>query len=116
MDNFKTSMIHFSKHSAVDVTSYVQSVFDSVEGQKSDQTKIELKDCIKNDSSIDDNTNEETTFIIHKYNINDNYLLNPNTPTCKFLKDYGQIHLPLMDDCPLNVLYIKLICFSSKSD
>ena len=47
MDNFKTSMIHFSKHSAVDVTSYVQSVFDSVEGQKSDQTKIELKDCIK---------------------------------------------------------------------
>ena len=84
MDNFKTSMIHFSKHSAVDVTSYVQSVFDSVEGQKSDQTKIELKDCIKNDSSIDDNTNEETTFIIHKYNINDNYLLNPNTPTCKF--------------------------------
>ena len=44
MDNFKTSMIHFSKHSAVDVTSYVQSVFDSVEGQKSDQTKIESKD------------------------------------------------------------------------
>ena len=85
MDNFKTSMIHFSKHSAVDVTSYVQSVFDSVEGQKSDQTKIELKDCIKNDSSIVDNTNKETTFIIHKYKINDNYLLNPNTPTCKFL-------------------------------
>ena len=96
MDNFKTSMIHFSKHSTVDVTSYVQSVFDSVEVQNinkdpSDQTKIELKD-IKNDFSIDDNTNEETTFIIHKYNIDDNYLLNPNTPTCKFLKDYGQIY------------------------
>ena len=84
MDNFKTSMIHFSKHSAVDVTSYVQSVFDSVEGQKSDQTKIELKD-IKNDFSLDDNTNEETTLIIHKYNITDtNTLLNYPT-TCEFL-------------------------------
>ena len=89
MDNFKTSMIHFSKHSTVDVTSYVQSVFDSVEVQNinkdpSDQTKIELKD-IKNDFSIDDNTNEETTLIIHKYNITDtNTLLNYPT-TCEFL-------------------------------
>ena len=44
MDNFKTSMVHFSKHSAVDATRYVQSVFDSMEVQsinkdQSDQTK-----------------------------------------------------------------------------
>ena len=90
---FESARVKKLYHSTVDATRYVQSVFDSVEVQnkdQSDQSKIELPDS-KNDFSLDDNS-EETTLIIDKYNINDDSLLNPNTPTttCEFLNGIFQ--------------------------
>ena len=90
MDDFKTSMVYFSKHT-VDTTRYVQSVLESVEVNK-DQTEQSISELphLNNDFCFGNNS-EETTL-----NKNENYfdntrialIENPNTPAGELLKWY----------------------------